>query len=158
MPAVALLLIPLQIGVEGYRWQMVPGYIFTGLIFVLTLRRLLRPAATPLLRRGWAIAAGLLGLLVLILTAAPGVLFPVPRLPELTGPYQVGTVTYHMVDAAREEIYTETAGDVREIMVQLWYPAEPDDGDDNTGCPAREGQDASGEVQAVRSLGHLRRP
>ncbi len=47
-------------------------------------------------------------------------------LPVPSGPNAVGTVTYRWTDAAREEFHTEDASDRREIVVQLWYPAEPD--------------------------------
>lgn len=45
-------------------------------------------------------------------------------LPIPTGPYQVGTTTYHWVDESRSEIFTENPDDKRELLVRLWYPAE----------------------------------
>jgi hypothetical protein len=47
------------------------------------------------------------------------------NLPKPPGEYAVGTITYRWTDAAREEIHTESPQDRREIIVQLWYPAEP---------------------------------
>ncbi len=47
-------------------------------------------------------------------------------LPVPTGPYQVGTTTYHWVDASRPEIFTEDPDDRRELLVRVWYPAEVD--------------------------------
>jgi predicted dienelactone hydrolase len=131
-PGIAELLVPLQIVFEGYRWQMLPSYIFTGLLFVLTLPRLLRrPAPTgemsPKLRFARTFTI-LIGLLLLPVLAVPGILFPVPRLPDLSGPYQVGTVSFHLIDPSRDEIYTDDSSDSREIMVQMWYPAEPEEG------------------------------
>jgi dienelactone hydrolase len=43
----------------------------------------------------------------------------------LTGIYPVGVVDYHLTDEAREEIFTETSDDRRELMVKLYYPANP---------------------------------
>lgn len=43
--------------------------------------------------------------------------------PPLTGPYSVGTVLYHWKDKNRNEIYSETPEDNRELRVQCWYPA-----------------------------------
>ncbi|MCE5171865.1 DPP IV N-terminal domain-containing protein [Paenibacillus profundus] len=43
---------------------------------------------------------------------------------EPAGPYKVGTVSYHWVDGTREETLTERPGDKRELMVQIWYPAD----------------------------------
>ncbi|MBN1679020.1 MAG: hypothetical protein JW966_01925 [Anaerolineae bacterium] len=62
-----------------------------------------------------------------------GVLLPLPVagqasnwLPTPTGPYQVGTTSYHWVDEARPEIFTKDPDDRRELLVRVWYPAEVD--------------------------------
>lgn len=52
------------------------------------------------------------------------VAFPTPRFPQPTGPYQIGTRTYHWVDTSRPEPFTANPNDRRELMVQVWYPAE----------------------------------
>jgi dienelactone hydrolase len=43
--------------------------------------------------------------------------------PATTGPHRVGTMSLHVVDESRDETLTEEAGDVRELMIQIWYPA-----------------------------------
>lgn len=50
-------------------------------------------------------------------------LFPVFSFAEPTGPYKIGTITYHWTDSAREERFTKASGDSRELAVQIWYPA-----------------------------------
>jgi predicted dienelactone hydrolase len=45
-------------------------------------------------------------------------------LPEPTGPHRIGTISLHLIDAARDEPWA-TGRPARELMVQLWYPAEP---------------------------------
>ena len=45
-------------------------------------------------------------------------------LPKLTGSYGVGVRTKHLIDASRPENFTADTTDVREMMVQLWYPIE----------------------------------
>jgi hypothetical protein len=45
-------------------------------------------------------------------------------LPRLTGSYGVGVTTRHMIDTSRSENFTTNPIDVREMMVQLWYPIE----------------------------------
>ena len=46
-------------------------------------------------------------------------------LPMLTGPYQVGVTTVHLIDENRLENFTQDdPNDVREVMVQLWYPVD----------------------------------
>src|SRR3954470_7934732 len=47
-----------------------------------------------------------------------------PRLilPEPTGPYPVGTVSLHLVDASRPDP-TAGPGRHRQLMASVWYPA-----------------------------------
>jgi hypothetical protein len=47
-------------------------------------------------------------------------------LPLPTGPYPVGRVSYDWVDTARAEIYAANPDERRELVVFLWYPAQPD--------------------------------
>ena len=44
--------------------------------------------------------------------------------PRPTGPYAIGTATYQWVDAHRPEVFTADPDDRRELMAQIWYPAE----------------------------------
>ncbi|MFH1740370.1 MAG: hypothetical protein ABIH23_15285, partial [bacterium] len=50
------------------------------------------------------------------------------RLPQTTGPYAIGTCLVHLIDESRQEECTpEDPNDKREIMVQIWYPADIQD-------------------------------
>src|SRR6266498_2684195 len=100
------------------------------------------------------VAAGVsvgLGVLGLAVSVALPMILPVLRFPHPSGPYQIGTVTYHWVDAARSEVFTADPNDRRELMVQLWYPAEP--------APAAPRapyiQDAGAVAPALARLFHL---
>lgn len=72
----------------------------------------------------------------MLLVAVPvvlwGVAMPVRDLPEPTGPHPVGTVSYDLVDTARQDPYRvsgSSAPESRTVRLQLWYPAEaPSDG------------------------------
>ncbi|TVX92075.1 alpha/beta hydrolase family protein [Paenibacillus agilis] len=46
------------------------------------------------------------------------------QFPALTGPYQVGTETFHWIDKSRPETFTATQKDHRELMIQVWYPTK----------------------------------
>ncbi|HMD93948.1 MAG TPA: alpha/beta hydrolase [Trebonia sp.] len=50
-----------------------------------------------------------------------------PCLPEPTGPYPVGTTSLWLTDTSRPDPWAADVS-VRELMVSLWYPAEPADG------------------------------
>ncbi|MCB9421538.1 MAG: hypothetical protein H6667_17165 [Ardenticatenaceae bacterium] len=99
---------------EGYRWQMVPAYILAVGLAVWTLTR-----------RKLPVVAGIGGMIWLSFATALPVLLPVPRPLAPTGPYAVGTAVYYLTDTNRNEIYTDDPNDKRELMVQVWYPAQP---------------------------------
>ncbi len=44
-------------------------------------------------------------------------------LPPLTGQYSVGVKPMHLIDNNRSEGFTDDPDDVRELMVQVWYPS-----------------------------------
>src|SRR6266511_6490533 len=124
---IALLIAGMQVLVEGYRWQMIAAYALSGLLFLLWLRQTIVPAGTALgggldnrLAAGLAIGLGVPGLALSIVLP---LMLPVFRLPQPSGPYAIGTLTYHWVDNARPEIFTDDPNDRRELMVQIWYPA-----------------------------------
>jgi predicted dienelactone hydrolase len=45
-------------------------------------------------------------------------------LPTPTGPYRVGRASFHRIDTSRPEPFTEDPSDHREVLFQIWYPAE----------------------------------
>jgi pimeloyl-ACP methyl ester carboxylesterase len=106
--------------IEGSRWQMVPVYVLIGTFSLLALVRRFRPVSD---KKG-SLGQGILGVIILIIVLLPLLVFPVPKLIEPTGPYLVGTTTLYFRDDSREEIYSSSQGDVRELNVQIWYPAE----------------------------------
>lgn len=45
--------------------------------------------------------------------------------PKPTGPYAVGTTMYHVIDTSRKNEFSEDSEHpYRELMVQVWYPAQ----------------------------------
>jgi acetyl esterase/lipase len=115
-----------QLILEKFRWQMVP--IYAG-ILLISLNVVLRWRA-PRIEQRTSILRGVLGLLALLLILLPSIVFPVPRLRQPSGDFNVGTQIVYIRDSLREEIYTEDPSDVRELNVQIWYPAaEGSEGD-----------------------------
>ena len=123
---IALLVAGAQIVAAGPRWQMFPAYALTGMFF---LRWLWREAATRRTEHGrtrerihrLAVGAtvGLGAIAMVVSIALPNVL-PVFRFPHPTGPYAIGTVTYHWTDVARLEAFGTQPQRPRELMVQVW--------------------------------------
>lgn len=62
--------------------------------------------------------------IMLVVTAGLMYAFPVFKIPEPTGEFKVGTQTFHFVDTNREEIFGDARDGKRELMVQVWYPAQ----------------------------------
>ena len=52
----------------------------------------------------------------------------VAELPRPTGPYPIGTVLYDWTDDSREEQWSSVPEKGRELMVQIWYPADSTQG------------------------------
>ena len=61
--------------------------------------------------------------------ALVSVLIPLENVAKPTGEYQVGTQVLHMVDNDRSAWYGQESSNPREIMVRVWYPAQPQEGD-----------------------------
>ncbi len=45
-------------------------------------------------------------------------------LPQPTGTYAVGTTSRHLIDTSRHEYHSKSQDAHRELMIQLWYPAQ----------------------------------
>ncbi|MGC2659857.1 MAG: hypothetical protein WA324_18010 [Bryobacteraceae bacterium] len=111
-----------QIKFEGYRWHMIPGYLFTaGLLLLYPWCQAqdfrLRLTDIAIL---WLVTAVLIGACGIL----AGILYPVFTFVPLTGKYHVGTFAAHLVDVERTEPYAPCGTPPRELMVQAWYPAE----------------------------------
>lgn len=72
-----------------------------------------------------ALAIGLAALGLVIAVVLP-VLVPVFRFAHPNGPYGIGTLTYHWVDASRSDVFAADPKERRQLMAQIWYPAKAD--------------------------------
>jgi dienelactone hydrolase len=122
-PVVLAALALLQVAVEGFYWQLLPGYFVIAVLAVLSIFR--HADATPI--NGLMRLAGQIALVILMgAVLAPWMLFlPVPQLTKPGGPYAVGTHIWRWVDTSRLEEATEDPADKRNVVVQAWYPAAP---------------------------------
>ena len=127
-PAIASVMAAAQWFAEGPRWQMLPAYALTVLFLLVWLHRnFVSPGRPPEQKRRHPIvaaAANGLGALGLAVAVALPIMVPVFSFPSPTGPYAIGTLTYHWVDAARSEVFGAHPRARRQLMVQLWYPAQ----------------------------------
>jgi dienelactone hydrolase len=118
IPLVAVSLMLCQVVVEGYRWQMIPAYLLAIIFIAYESARMFSDFRFSY--NSGAIALVLLFSAIVFSTALPIFILPAP-----TGPYKIGTVTRYLVDNSRRDPYSDLRDGPRELMIQIWYPAEP---------------------------------
>ena len=101
---------------DGLRWQMLATiYILPAMFITYKYKVVNRFTGT------------ILGAWFLISAFIPWAV-PVFTMPAPEGDFSIGSETFHWVDSSRLEWFTdENDNDVREIMVQAWYPSENSD-------------------------------
>lgn len=120
--ALTTIAVLLHFALEGGRWQMAPAYAATLVVLALALAFAYGAAPLPL---RWLAPTGI-GVLAATLTASfLSTALPVFTLPAPQGPYAIGTRIQHLVDPARREPSGPDRNAPRELMVQIWYPADP---------------------------------
>ncbi|MFD0589418.1 alpha/beta hydrolase family protein [Paenibacillus sp. GCM10027627] len=120
----SLVLLVAHLSVEGYRIQLFLAYTITILTLSATnYSYFKKPAArqTPRFIKGFAYTVTFI---MLAATAGFMYAFPFFKLPEPTGPHLVGTQIFHLTDSSREETFDAAKKGNRELMVQIWYPAQ----------------------------------
>lgn len=120
--ALALVVLVTHLIIEKYRWQMIPLYMLSGIVFFSALRDWNRYPTPDF----WGTLFGRIVLPLMLLAVATALpwLMPVPQTPAPTGPHRVGTVTRVLVDESRRELYSGTE-EPRRFVIQIWYPASP---------------------------------
>ncbi|MFB9327892.1 alpha/beta hydrolase family protein [Paenibacillus aurantiacus] len=121
---IATLLLVIHWMVEGYRVQLLLPYCITILFLAISGYSYFNKSGSLKIPRFLLGSAYTALAIMLIVTAGLLYAFPVFKLPEPTGEFQVGTQTFHFVDPRREEIFDEASDGKRELMVQVWYPAQ----------------------------------
>ncbi|GHO91142.1 carboxylic ester hydrolase [Reticulibacter mediterranei] len=149
---ITFVLAGVQVPLEGPRWQMVPAYVLTALFaLVWVVQRFTSLGKGVKQERMWRIVAGLVSVLAIIgmaLSVALPILLPVYSFPRPSGPYGIGTVTYHWTDTSRREVFSSDKNRHRELMVQVWYPARKD----VSSAPAPYMSDADTVTTAIARL------
>jgi len=109
----------LQHFLEGHRWQFALAVYLLPTMYVV--HRFQKPAINGLTK-------GFLSIWFILAVLLPWII-PVFSLPVPGGPHAVGTEMFYWIDSSRTEWFTdEDPNDVREIVVQVWYPAKSPNG------------------------------
>ncbi len=108
-----------QLEQMGFRWQIIPLYVLTAALIAVCggagFFEHQRSAPRIAFSAGWAVLAGAMAL---------PLIYPIAEFPSVTGPFAVGTVVRHLVDTNRHETLAEGVTGPRELMIQIWYPAD----------------------------------
>ncbi|MFE6076900.1 alpha/beta hydrolase family protein [Paenibacillus sp. NPDC057886] len=113
----------------GANWRMIPAYM---MLIAVTLQVFIKPKAVEGSRKkAVELLKGTGIILATILMFALPMLFPILTFAAPTGPYAVGTQSFHLTDTSRKELVVPNHQVHRELMAQVYYPAEK-----NTGEPA----------------------
>ncbi|MDQ0175101.1 alpha/beta hydrolase family protein [Bacillus chungangensis] len=113
--------------IEHFRLQLIPAYVVGLVLGVVFIFRIINEQKKT--RRQSRVKKCLAATLVLAATAVCmylNYLLPVFSMPAPTGKYAVGTISQHLKDETREEILTTKQGDKRELMINVWYPVNPE--------------------------------
>lgn len=122
LPFVAAGLVVIHFLIEKARWQMIPVYLLVILVLICYpwCRSHNFRIRLTYMAMGWCVAVLLLG----PATVAGGVLWPIFEFVPLRGPYRVGSTSAHFIDQGRRDPYSPNKLADREVMIQVWYPAE----------------------------------
>ena len=113
---VGLGLMALHIILGEARWQMFFTYGVEAVIILV----LLRGSQT----KSWIrLVSCLFAVILNLVSAALAYALPIFSLPEPEGSYQVGLIEHHLPINSRKELTTENPDDVRELMINVWYPS-----------------------------------
>jgi dienelactone hydrolase len=121
-PLVALTILGalIQFLIEGYYWHYLSSYV---LILVMFVTPMFLESSSKIKKR---LMQFTLALLVLTAIIPWAIFLPIPTLTEPQGDYAVGTRIFRWVDLDRAELITSDPSDIRNVIVQAWYPTEND--------------------------------
>lgn len=110
----------------GANWRMIPAYF---VLMLLTLQVFVKPKSTIVSKKLRMKIIKTSGIVVATITMFTlPTLFPIMSFPEPTGKYTVGTQTFHLTDKNRKEFVVPNHQVNRELMIQVYYPAEKETG------------------------------
>lgn len=144
LTSVIFLVIHLFIDNEPVRLRMIPLYIFTITMFLVTMSKIFNHNPNQPRRRAVTVIGRMFALFMLsICVLIPTVVLPLKPLPEPTGNFNVGTVVLDFTDENRVETFSKEEGKSRKIAVQFWYPSDKTDSKvlyDISGAPISKSQ------------------
>ncbi|MCU6712092.1 dienelactone hydrolase [Paenibacillus sp. J5C_2022] len=153
---VSALLLVLHVTLEGYRIHLIVPYLFTIIAVTMATMDYMTGKERRRLSKMLTIPFYTIVSLLLLKTGLLLYAFPVVKMPEPTGQYAIGTEQFHWIDEAREETFDDQPEGNRELIVQLWYPAERTSGQPELFFPDMARMSESEQIAEM--LGGLKGP
>lgn len=111
-----VLFLSLHLIIEGYRWQMIPGYSACLLVVLVYLL----PGLNRILRYSIIVV----GLLLVLTGSVLGYLIPIFEFKNPQGEFSVGLKTFYVEDTSRFDEISREKGDYRKLVLKVWYPSD----------------------------------
>ncbi len=154
---VALIFIIIHFGVEGQRWQMGLTYVLFIFLTVFTLKPFIQRNSKKVKlesenkKKVKKISCILFTLIYSISSFGLVIAMPVFQFPKPTGPFEVGMTSMHLIDESRSES-SLSKQEAREIMIQIWYPGEVTDDNQDIQYEAFPYEEWSGTMEFIFSV------
>jgi len=120
---VLIVLIPLFVlnyNIEGFRLHMFGVYIYAIVIILSLVFTNRNNKKDTRINK----AVKVFSLVLVSLSTILILLFGANPLPDIDGEYNVGTMSYDLIDVNRNEIYNNTENESRKIRIQIFYPID----------------------------------
>lgn len=121
LSGISVLFIVLSVIFEGYRIHMVPAYLIVLILLIISVIKNFNETAKP--KKLIRIPGIVLLILLLLISIAFPLIFPIVKLPAPEGKYSVGTTFMSFIDKSRKDMFSDKNA-YRDIAVQIWYPAD----------------------------------
>lgn len=121
-----MLVLLIHLFIEGYRWQLIPVYSVSVGLFIFNVGSsfITKKHAGIKVSNIYENILFIFLIIFIFLSVSLALGLPIFKTPTPTGSLQVGTQILHFVDINRSETFTKDPKDKRELMVQVWYPAQ----------------------------------
>ena len=104
-------------------WQLYPVTLFIAISAAIAVVGLLMKKDI-LIVIGNKKKFAIVGAIAVVLSGISLIFFPIYEIPAPEGEFSIGTFTFDLTDPDRVEMYGDSAGTLRRIRVQVWYPSD----------------------------------
>ena len=128
IPGFLIVVVLCQLVFEGSRWQMIPTYILTFIVWLISLIKILitkkeQSERQSFFKRLLKVSGIIIIILLLIISIIPPLAIPMFKIPHPSGKFEVGSSILFFRDSTRLDLFSTKKNRYREFSVRAWYPA-----------------------------------